>query len=216
MSQPTYELPAPPPGSDGPWSPADDTEPPVSVGPAARPRRNRLVIALTAMAAVLLVGAGVLTTLLLDVHAAVAVLAAAERAEDERQSEDLRTAERVRANSESRAGEAESEAAAALSWAQETEAASRQAAQVAAPSTADFQEFLRLLHDTNPTFTTVPDASLVELGEITCDYLDTFGNSEPTVARIVSVGVASGMTSREAAEVTSAAMVLLCPQHKLD
>lgn len=216
MSQPSHAPPTPPPGSHGSWSAPDATEPPPAFAPEAKRRRSRLVIALAAVAALLLVGVAVLTALLINAHSTAADLAAAEVAEDAQQDSDVRIGEQIVADAENALAEVAAEARDAMTRADEAEAAQGQAEEATAASGADLDEFLRLLRGTNPAFSTVMDASLIELGEVSCDYLDTFGNSEQTVARIGSVSVASGMTSRQAAEVTSAAIVVLCPQHKLD
>ncbi|OMQ16385.1 hypothetical protein A7K94_0202885 [Modestobacter sp. VKM Ac-2676] len=168
------------------------------------------------MTVLLLAGVGVLIGLLIDAHATGTRTVAVERAEDELQAEDLGTAEWMLTLAENRATEAEAVADGAVAYAEEAEAAQDEAELAAAATDEDLDEFLRLVRGSNYAFLAVPDASLVELGEVTCDYLDTFGNSDPTLARVVGVGVASGMSSRQAAEVTSAAVVVLCPQHKLE
>ncbi|SFT67428.1 Protein of unknown function [Geodermatophilus amargosae] len=216
MSQPLPGAPVPLLVDPGPWQADGDGTPSGPLQPAPRSRRNGLVIALAIAAAVLLTSVGVLTALLIDSRSTAADLAAAERAEDEQQDTDLRDAQRGVDNLAVEATEAEAAAAAASTRAGEAEAARSQAEQAAAPGTSDYEEYLRLLRSTDPAFRTVDDATLVEIGDVTCDYLDTYGNSDQTRARIVSIGVSSGMTSRQSSEVTSAAIVALCPQHSLD
>ncbi|PWW23512.1 uncharacterized protein DUF732 [Geodermatophilus normandii] len=216
MSQPFPGAPVPPQVGPGPWQTVGDGTPFVPVPPAPVRRRTGLVVALAVVTAVLVMGVGVLTALLLDSRSTASDLAAAERAEDEQQATDLRDAQRGVDNLGVEATEAEAAAAAASDRAREAEAARGQADEAAAPDTSDYDEYLRLLRSTDLAFRTVDDATLVEIGDVTCDYLDTYGNGDQTLARIVSIGVSSGMTSRQSSEVTSAAIVSLCPQHSLD
>ena len=216
MSQPPHQFPLPPHPGPGPWPIGAVDGPGAPVPPASRPRRNRLVPVLAVVAALLLMGTGVLTALLVDARANAADRAAAERAEDERQATELGDAERGLAEAEARVVEAEAAASQAADAARAAEAAQDEAEQAAAPGADDHDEFLRLLRSTDPAFRFVAEADVIELGEITCDYFDTFGNSDQTLAQIVSIGVSSGMTSQQSAAVTSAAIVALCPQHTLD
>ncbi|MGY1780352.1 DUF732 domain-containing protein [Geodermatophilus sp. SYSU D01036] len=206
----------PPQVDPGPWQTADGSAPFVPAQPTSARRRNGVVVAFAIATVVLVAGVGVLTALLIDSSSTAADVAAAESAEDEQQAAALRDAQRGVDDLEVRATDAEAAAAAASSSAREAEAAQDEAELAAAPSDSDHEEYLRLLRGTDPTFRTVDDATLVEIGDVTCDYLDTYGNSDQTLARIVSIGVSSGMTSRQSSEVTSAAIVSLCPEHSLD
>jgi len=198
------------------WPPPEGEATAPWLRPAAKPRRGRLVLPLIVVATVLLVAVAVLAGLLISAHRDAADAASAEAAEDEQQAKDVAIAEQIVAESEQALAEAEAAAIDGAARADAAEARQGEAEAAAEPTDADLAQFLWLLRDSDPEFATVPDASLIDFGQVTCDYLDTFGNSDQTVARAVSIGVASGLTSRQAAAVTGAAMVVLCPQHKLD
>lgn len=205
---------------DLPIAPADGGPPPASLLPAgapraAKPRRSRLVIALAAIAMLLATAVGALTVELINAHRTADEVAAAERAEDQVAADERRSAELAMANSEKEATAAEAAAAESEAQAAAAEAAQEEAQAAAAPTADDTDEYLRLLRDQDPAFGTVPDTSLITLATNTCAYFDTFGSSDASAAHVVDVGVAAGMTSRQAIEVMGAALVVLCPEHQL-
>jgi hypothetical protein len=207
MSHPMQEMQVSPPGM---------AEEHVSYPATASSRRRPLLIALAIVTMLLVVSVAMLTASLVGAHTRAGELAAAERAEEQQQESELRTAERELANAEARLADVDAEAGGLQVLAEEAEAALEAAEQAAAPDDADLQAFLDLLRENNPAFYTVPDANLIELGQATCDYLDTFGNTDQNMAHVIDVGVASGIPARLSIEVTASATVVLCPHHKLD
>lgn len=208
MSHDTQAWPAPPSAGGGSGTPAEP--------PAPARGREGLRLALAVVCAVLLMAVIFLTASLFGVRSAAEERAAAERVEAEQQAGELRDAQGALTDAERRLADAEAEADSLLALAAEAEAARAGAEEAAVPADTVLEEFLVLLRESDPAFSTVPDSDLIELGQSTCDHLDTFGNSEENFARLIDIGVASGIPADLSMQVTASAVVILCPQHKLD
>jgi Tfp pilus assembly protein PilX len=171
---------------------------------------------LAVVATLLLVGVVVLAFLLLDERSTAADKAAAEAAEDRRQAAALREAEQLVTDGGQQLAAAEAAATEALARAEMAEAAQVEAEQSAAPDAESIEEFLRLLRDSDSVFWTATDDELVEIGTVSCQYFDEYGNGDAAVAELGAIAVDFGLTSRQSAQLTSAAIVVFCPQHSLD
>lgn len=198
------------------WPPVDGVIGVDETPRAPRPRRSRVLPALATLAALLVIAVGVLTGLYLSGRSEAADVAAAEAVEDEQEAEDVAIGEAIVGDAEDGLADLEAEAASAEVRADEAEAALSEAEESASATDGDVTEFLRLLRVADSAFVVVPDGDLVEFGQVTCDYLDTFGNSDETIAELGSLGIDSGLTAGQTAAVTSAAIVELCPRHALD
>jgi Tfp pilus assembly protein PilX len=175
-----------------------------------------LTVVLVTVATLLLVGGGVLGALLLDERSSATEVAAAEAAEDNRQAAALRDAERQVTDAEQRLTAAESAAAEAEVAAEAAEVAQGEAEQAAAPDQESIEEFLWLLRDSDTVFWSATDDELVEIGTLSCQYFDEYGNNDEAIAELGAIAIAHGLTSHQAAQLTSAAIVVFCPQHSLD
>jgi hypothetical protein len=214
MTHPTSEFPAPSPAVP---------EPPATTGhvtapePPTPPRRrfSALTVVLATVVALLLVAVGVLGALVLDARSTAEDLAATEAAEDERHAAALSDAEQQLAAARDELTAAEAAAAEALAAAAQAESLQRDAELAAAPSEDAKEEFLGLLRDSDPVFWTATDAELVDLGTLTCQYFGEFGNGDETVAELGGIYIQFGLSSTQAAMLTSASIVVFCPQHNL-
>ena len=215
MTYPAPEFPAAPPAPAPPPAVTWHMAGPEVPDPARR-RPSPLTVVLAVVAALLVVGVGVLGALVVDARSTADDLAATEAAEDDQQASALSEAEQQLTDAQAELTAAESAATEALAAAEQAEAAQRDAEQAAAPDEAAMEEFLRLLRDSDSVFYTATDDELVDIGTLTCQYLGEFGNGDEAVAELGGIYVQFGLTSTQAAQLTSAAIVVFCPQHSLD
>lgn len=78
------------------------------------------------------------------------------------------------------------------------------------PSMSDDEMFLFLLRGEDPTFNSVPDSTLTDLGRTTCEALD----AGMTLEMYAAVAANSGITRQEAATIAAASIVVYCPWHE--
>ncbi|WP_051684263.1 DUF732 domain-containing protein [Blastococcus sp. URHD0036] len=215
MTSPASELPAPSPELPAP--PAVTWHMAAAVPPPPRQRRFRpLTVVLALVAAVLLMLVCVLGALVLDARSTADDRAAREAAEDDEQAAALSGAEQELADARGQLTAAEAGAADALAAAEQAESLQQVAEQAAAPSAEAQEEFLDLLRDDDPVFWTATDDELVDLGTLTCQYFGEFGNGDEVVAELGSIYISFGLSSSQAAMLTSASIVVFCPQHSLE
>lgn len=78
------------------------------------------------------------------------------------------------------------------------------------PSMSDDEMFLFLLRGEDPTFNTIPDSTLTDLGRTTCEALD----AGMTLEMYAAIAANSGITRSEAATIAAASIVVYCPWHE--
>jgi hypothetical protein len=120
--------------------------------------------------------------------------------------ESLSAAQEAQQSAESRASTAEGAASSAESAAQ--------AAQAPSSGAAD-DNYLALLRSNDPAFASVPDASLINIGQITYQYFAQFGNGDAAIVHVVDNATSNGLTAQQAAAVISSAIESYCPQYKV-
>jgi hypothetical protein len=215
MTHTAPELPAPLPAVPEPPAVTWHLAAPETPTPPRRRFAPPTVI-LATVAALLLMVVGVLGALVVDARSTAADLAAAEAAEDEQQADALSDAEQQLAGARDELTAAEAAAAEALAAAAQAESLQQDAELAAAPSDAAQEEFLQLLRDSDSVFWTATDDELVDLGTLTCQYLGEFGNGDEAVAELGGIYLQFGLSSGQAAMLTSASIVVFCPQHTLE
>ncbi|MGY1813301.1 DUF732 domain-containing protein [Blastococcus sp. SYSU D00820] len=179
-------------------------------------RRSPWAVVLATLTVLLVAGVGVLGWLVLDARSSARDAAAAEAVEDGEQAAALAAAEERIAGTEAELADAEAAADDAEARADEAEAAAGVAEQAAAPSEDAIEEYLWLLRDGDTVFWGATDDELVEIGLQSCRYMDVHGNGDAAVAELGEIVVEFGLTSFQSAQLTSAAIVMFCPQHSLD
>ena len=75
---------------------------------------------------------------------------------------------------------------------------------------SDDEMFLFLLRGEDPTFNSIPDRTLTDLGRTTCEALD----AGMTLEMYAAVAANSGITRQEAATIAAASIVVYCPWHE--
>lgn len=190
---------------------------PSMVSSLAPKKFTPLTIALLALTAVLLVAVAGLTAGLVGANgrastAAVALAAAKSSAAAAASSaqESLTAAQAAQQSAEERASTAE---AAASSAQKEAQAAQALAPSPSSPAADD--SYLTLLRTGDPAFASVPDATLINIGKITCQYFDQNGPGTASVIHLMDNAVSHGLTSHEGAAVIAAATDTYCSQYKI-
>jgi hypothetical protein len=198
-------------------APSDGQALPSGSEPPAPRRRNRTVLTLGALIAVLLVVSGVLTALLVDARSTASDIAAEEVAEDRSQASALAAVEAQSDDVLAAVSDAEDDTADAQDRIQAAEqaqaAAEAQAAAVAesqAAATAQAESaFLESMRDVFPG---ASDATLLDRGYGLCAHLDTL--SFATVYDAYDhASEAYGYEYDEALLMATAAVVMFCPEY---
>ncbi|WP_029433155.1 DUF732 domain-containing protein [Blastococcus sp. URHD0036] len=189
---------------------------PVPESPAVR-RRNRVVLALSALVVVLLAAGGVLTALLVDARTTASDLAAEEAAEERAHADALAGVETERADVLAAIADAEDDAADAQDRIQaaqqaqasaEAQAAAVEESQAAATAHAE-SAFLESMRDVFPG---ASDATLLDRGYGLCEHLDTLYVATVYNAYDHATEV-YGYEYDEALLMATAAVVMFCPEY---
>ena len=75
--------------------------------------------------------------------------------------------------------------------------------------------YLAYLRTGDPAFASVPDASLINIGHITCEYFAQNGNGDASVVHVMDNGTSHGLTAAQTAAVIASAIESYCPQYKV-